>query len=181
MATVIRTTDWIHTGRYDRVAYCVDSDNQYKVMLYANYDRYGNVSDLNLVGEINSVLDRHNMYYYDLSQDVLTNRAWLCPYKTFEEVLDSMWHVCSDIEIPSWFVERAEKLREIESECKRIADGAMSDIDLYGAIERYVSKNVSDDFVQLYNEYMDSSLVYDVMDVMYEAMKDRWNGKRQDD
>lgn len=107
MATVIRAIDWVHVGRYDRVAYYIDSDNRYKAMLYTNYDRYGNVSDLNLAGEINSVLDRHNMYYYDLSQDVLTNRAWLCPYKTFEEILDSMGHVCSDIEIPSWFVERA--------------------------------------------------------------------------
>ena len=175
MATVIRTTDWIHTGRYDRVAYYVDSDNRYKAMLYANYDRYGNVSDLNLAGEINSVLDRHNMYYYDLSQDVLTNRAWLCPYKTFEEILDSMGHVCSDIEIPSWFVERAEKLRDIEKECEAIARGVIKDADLSNAIKRYIDENVSYEFVQMHNCYLDRDLTYDVMDVLRSIMRSEKN------
>ena len=175
MATVIRTTDWIHTGRYDRVAYYIDSDNRYKAMLYANYDRYGNVSDLNLAGEINSVLDRHNMYYYDLSQDVLTNRAWLCPYKTFEEILDSMGHVCSDIEIPSWFVERAEKLRDIEKECEAIARGVIKDADLSNAIKRYIDENVSYEFVQMHNCYLDRDLTYDVMDVLRSIMRSEKN------
>lgn len=175
MATVIRMTDWIHTGRYDRVAYHVDSDNRYKVTLYANYDRYGNVSDLNLAGEINSVLDRHNMYYYDLSQDVLANRAWLCPYKTFEEVLDSMGHVCSDIEIPSWFVERAEKLCEIEKGCEAIARSIIKDANLSDAIKTYVDRNVSNEFVQMHNSYLDSDLTYDVMDVLRSIMRSEKN------
>ena len=175
MATVIRTTDWIHTGRYDRVAYYVDSDNRYKIMLYANYDRYGNVSDLNLAGEINSVLDRHNMYYYDLSQDVPTNRAWLCPYKTFEKVLDSMGHVCSDIEIPSWFVERAEKLRDIEKECEAIARGVIKDADLSNAIKRYIDGNVSNEFMQMHDRYLDRDLTYDVMDVLCSIMRSEKN------
>ena len=171
MATVIRATDWVHTGRYDKVAYYVDSDNRYKVMLYVNHDRYGNVSDLNLAGEINSVLDRHNMYYYDLSQDVPTNRAWLCPYKTFEEVLDSMGHVCSNIEIPSWFVERAEKLGEIEKGCEAIARSVIKDADLSNAIKRYVDRNVSNEFVQMHNSYLDSDLTYDIMDVLCSIMR----------
>ena len=171
MATVIRATDWVHTGRYDKVAYYVDSDNRYKVMLYVNHDRYGNVSDLNLAGEINSVLDRHNMYYYDLSQDVPTNRAWLCPYKTFEEVLDSMGHVCSNIEIPSWFVERAEKLCEIEKGCEAIARSVIKDADLSNAIKRYVDRNVSNEFVQMHNSYLDSDLTYDIMDVLCSIMR----------
>ena len=171
MATVIRATDWIHTGRYDRVAYYIDPDNRYKVMLYVNHDRYGNVSDLNLAGEINSVLDRHNMYYYDLSQDVPTNRAWLCPYKTFEEVLDSMGHVCSNIEIPSWFVERAEKLCDIERECEAIARSVIKDADLSNAIKRYVDGNVSNEFMQMHNRYLDSDLTYDIMDVLCSIMR----------
>ena len=175
MATIIRTTDWIHTGRYDRVAYYIDSDNRYKAMLYANYDRYGNVSDLNLAGEINSVLDRHNMYYYDLSQDVLTNRAWLCPYKTFEEILDSVGHVCSDIEIPSWFVERAEKLCDIERECEAIARGVIKDADLSNAIKRYIDGNVSNEFMQMHNCYLDRDLTYDVMDVLRSIMRSEKN------
>lgn len=175
MATVIRATDWIHTGRYDRVAYYVDSDNRYKVMLCANYDRYGNVSDLSLAGEINSVLDRHNMYYYDLSQDVLTNRAWLCPYKTFEKVLDSMGHVCSNIEIPSWFVERAEKLCEIERGCEAIAKSIIKDANLSDAIKTYVDRNVSNEFVQMHNRYLDRDLTYDVMDVLGSIMRSEKN------
>ena len=171
MATVIRTADWIHTGRYDRVAYYVDSDNRYKVMLYANYDRYGNVSDLNLAGEINSILDRHNMYYYDLSQDVPTNRAWLCSYKTFESVLDSMGHVCSDVEIPSWFVERAEKLYEIEKGCEAIARSVINDFDPNNAIKRYVNENISNDFLQMHDCYLGRDLTYDVMDVLCSIMK----------
>ena len=171
MATVIRATDWIHTGRYDKVAYYVDSGNRYKTMLYVNHDRYGNVSDLNLVGEINSVLDRHNMYYYDLSQDVLTNRAWLCPYKTFEKVLDSMGHVCSDIEIPSWFVERAEKLCEIERGCEAIARSIIKDANLRDAIRTYVDRNVSNKFVQMHDSYLDRDLTYDVMDVLCSIMR----------
>ena len=175
MATVIRATDWVHTGRYDRVAYYVDSDNRYKVMLYVNYNRCGNVFDLNLAGEINSVLDRHNMYYYDLSQDVLTNRAWLHPYKTCEEVLDSVWHVCSDIEIPSWFVERAEKLCEIEKGCEAIARSIIKDANLSDAIKTYVDRNVSNEFVQMHNSYLDSDLTYDIMDVLCSIMRSEKN------
>ena len=171
MATIIRTTDWIHTGRYDRMAYYVDSDNRYRATLYVNHNRYGNVSDLNLAGEINSVLDRHNMYYYDLSQDVLTNRAWLCPYKTFEEIIDSMGHVCSDIEIPSWFVERAEKLHDIEKECEAIARGVIKDADLSNAIKRYIDGNVSNEFMQMHDCYIDRDLIYDVMDVLRSIMR----------
>lgn len=171
MATVIRAADWVHVNRYDRVAYYVDSDNRYKVMLYVNHDRYGNVSDLSLAGEIDSVLDRHNMYYYDLSQDVLTNRAWLCPYKTFEEVLDSVWHVCSDIDIPSWFVERAEKLCEIEKGCETIARSIIKDANLSDAIKTYVNRNVSNEFVQMHNSYLDSDLTYDIMDVLCSIMR----------
>ena len=171
MATVIRATDWVHTGRYDRVAYYVDSDNRYKVVLYVNYNRCGNVFDLNLAGEINSVLDRHNMYYYDLSQDVPTNRAWLCPYKTFEKVLDSMGHVRSDIEIPSWFVERAEKLCEIEKGCEAIARSIIKDANLSDAIKTYVDRNVSNEFVQMHNSYLDSDLTYDIMDVLCSIMR----------
>ena len=175
MATVIRATDWVHTGRYDRVAYYVDSDNRYKVVLYVNYNRCGNVFDLNLAGEINSVLDRHNMYYYDLSQDVPTNRAWLCPYKTFEKVLDSMGHVRSDIEIPSWFVERAEKLCEIEKGCEAIARSIIKDANLSDAIKTYVDRNVSNEFVQMHNSYLDSDLTYDIMDVLCSIMRSEKN------
>ena len=175
MATIIRTTDWIHTGRYDRMAYYVDSDNRYRATLYVNHNRYGNVSDLNLAGEINSVLDRHNMYYYDLSQDVLTNRAWLCPYKTFEEIIDSMGHVCSDIEIPSWFVERAEKLHDIEKECEAIARGVIKDADLSNAIKRYIDGNVSNEFMQMHDCYIDRDLIYDVMDVLRSIMRSEKN------
>lgn len=175
MATVARAVDWVHIGRYDMVAYYVDSDNRYKVMLYANYDKYGNVSDLSLAGEINSVLDRHNMYYYDLSQDVPTNRAWLCPYKTFEEVLDSVWHVCSDIEIPSWFVERAEKLCEIEKECEVIARSIIKDANMNNAIKRYVDGNVSNEFMQMHDRYLDRDLTYDVMDVLCSIMRSEKN------
>ena len=65
-----------------------------------------------IVGSVTSVLDCDNPYYYDLTSEFFSNRAW-------NNSIEKNWlfdddKICSDVVVPSWFIEHASDIKETE-------------------------------------------------------------------
>lgn len=114
-----------------------------------------------IVGSVTSVLDCDNPYYYDLTSEFFSNRAWNNSIEKNE--LFDVDKICSDVVIPSWFIEHVSGVKEMERHYRDIFCSAAqhaNEMDNYSA----------DDIVSMIVSYM--NVAEETTDCNYRFIKD---------
>lgn len=123
----IKHNDWDYSGM--NPVY-IDDAAGIMVELYLESDK-----TVKLLGSSTSMIDNGNVYYYDLTSNSFANRAWNNAFGDIDDVFDNDGNVIIDIDVPTWFIEHAQKFMDIDNEYEDIFVNAFKDYNGDGTID----------------------------------------------
>lgn len=130
-----------------------------------------------LLGSSTSVIDRENIYYYDLTCNSFANRAWNNIFGDYDDIFNNDGEVIIDINVPEWFLNHARKMLDIDNDCIYIFekafenyDGSYTLDDIRKTVYDYINNNDIEDAVTdniLYVAEESGMLKYDYINHEY--------------